>query len=276
MSDIPVSGIPVSGAAVGAAQRPTSIVSDALTMAARSVRMSRRNLDALLTSLILPVMLMVMFVYLFGGAIHTGTRYVTYVVPGVLLLCAGFGASLTAVSVSHDMTGGIIDRFRSMDISGAAVLSGHVAASVVRNAVSTALVLGVAIAIGFRPHAGLLPWLAAVGVLLLFVVAVSWLSAAAGLLASSPEAASGFTFFVMFLPYPSSAFVPISTMPSWLRGFADNQPVTPVVETLRGLLLGAPVAASAWRALAWGGGILILSVALSSVAFHRRTAASTH
>jgi ABC-2 type transport system permease protein len=276
MSDITVlPDITVPGAPPGASPRRPRLASDWLTMAARCVRMSRRNLDALLTSLILPIMLMVMFVYLFGGAIHTGTRYVTYVVPGVLLLCAGFGASLTAVSVSHDMTSGIIDRFRSMDIGGAAVLSGHVAASVVRNAVSTALVLGVAIAIGFRPHAGPLPWLAAAGVLLLFVVAVSWLSAAAGLLASSPEAASGFTFFIIFLPYPSSAFVPISTMPSWLRGFAGHQPVTPVVETLRGLLLGGPVAGSAWRALAWSGGILIVSAAASSVVFQRRTAPST-
>lgn len=271
-----MSDITVPGVSAPAASRPASILSESLTMAARCIRMSRRTVDALLTSLMLPIMLMVMFVYLFGGAIHTGTRYVTYVVPGVLLLCAGFGASLTAVSVSNDMTGGIIDRFRSMDIGGAAVLFGHVAASVVRNAVSTVLVFGVAIAIGFRPHAGLLPWLAAVGVLSLFVVAVSWLSAAAGLLASSPEAASGFTFFVMFLPYPSSAFVPISTMPSWLHGFADTQPVTPVVETLRGLLLGTPIAASAGRALAWCGGILIVSAALSSVLFQRRTAPSTH
>src|ERR1017187_2728346 len=171
---ISMSDITLPGAAVRATRRPTSLVRDSLTMAARCARMSRRNLDALLTSLILPVMLMVMFVYLFGGAIHTGTRYVTYVVPGVLLLCAGFGASLTAVSVSNYMTGGIIDRFRSMDIGGAAVLFGHVAASVVRNAASTVLVFGVALAMGFRPHAGLLPWLGAVGVLLLFVVAVSW------------------------------------------------------------------------------------------------------
>src|ERR1039457_5269513 len=247
---ISMSDITLPGAAVRATRRPTSLVRDSLTMAARCARMSRRNPDALLTSLILPVMLMVMFVYLFGGAIHTGTRYVTYVVPGVLLLCAGFGASLTAVSVSNDMTGGIIDRVRPMGIRGGALLC--------------------------RPHAGLLPWLAAVGVLSLFGVAVSWLSAAAGLLASSPEAASGFTFFVMFLPYPSSAFVPISTMPSWLHGFADTQPVTPVVETLRGLLLGAPVAASAGRALAWCGGILIVSATLSSVLFQRRTAPSTH
>jgi ABC-2 type transport system permease protein len=217
-------------------------------------------------------MLMLLFVYLFGGAIHTGTRYVTYVVPGVLLLCAGFGSSLTAVSVSHDMSGGIIDRFRSMDIGGPSVLAGQVTASVVRNAASTVLVFGVAFLIGFRPAAGPLQWLAAAGVLLLFILAISWFSAAVGLLAKSPEAAGGFTFLVMFLPYPSSAFVPIDTMPSWIHGFARNQPVTPVIETLRGLLLNTPVGTSPWRALAWCAGILIASVALSSVLFRRRAA----
>jgi len=271
-----MSDMTVPVAVVRSTRRPMRVVSDSLTMAVRCVRMSSRDLDSLLTSLMLPIMLMVLFVYLFGGAIHTGTRYVTYVVPGVLLLCAGFGASVTAVSVNHDMTRGIIDRFRSMDIGGAAVLGGHVAAGVIRNAVSTILVFGVALAIGFRAHAALPQWLAAGGVLLLFVVAVSWLSAAAGLLASSPEAAGGFTFFVMFLPYPSSAFVPLSTMPSWLHGFADNQPVTPVVETLRGLLLGMPAGASAGRALAWCGGLLIVSIALSSVVFQRRAAMSAH
>jgi ABC-2 type transport system permease protein len=255
-----------------ATTRPVSAMADSLTMAGRCLRLTMRNLDALLTSLLLPVMLMLLFVYLFGGAIQTGTSYVTYVVPGVLLLCAGFGASTTAVSVSNDMTGGIIDRFRSMDIGGASVLAGHVAASVVRNAASTVLVFGVAFLIGFRPSAGPLDWLAAAGVLLLFILAFSWLSAAVGLLAKSPEAASGFTFLVMFLPYPSSAFVPIDTMPAWIHGFADNQPVTPVIETLRGLLLGTPVGASLWPALAWCCGILVASIALSSVLFRRRTA----
>src|SRR3954454_12666324 len=184
-------------------------MSSAVTMVGRSVRLSRRNVDSMLTSLMLPVMLMLLFVYLFGGAINTGTTYVTYVVPGVLLLCAGFGASMTAVSVSHDMTSGVIDRFRSMDVGGTAVVAGHVLASITRNLVSTALVLGLAFAIGFRPHAGAVEWLAALGVLVLFLWAISWLSAVAGLVARSPEAAGGFTFFVMFLPYPSSAFVPI-------------------------------------------------------------------
>jgi ABC-2 type transport system permease protein len=216
-------------------------------------------------------MLMLMFVYLFGGAIDTGTKYLTYVVPGVILLCAGFGAASTAVSVSQDLKNGIVDRFRSMDIGGAALLAGHVAASVARNLASTVLVLGVAFLIGFRPHATPLDWLAAAGVLLLFILAISWLSAAVGLLARTPEAAAGFTFFVMFLPYPSSAFVPIDTMPSWIHGFANHQPCTPVIETLRGLLLDAPVASAPWQAVAWCGGIMLASVAVSGVLFRRRT-----
>jgi ABC-2 type transport system permease protein len=248
-------------------------IGDSITMAARSVRLSVRNLDALITAVMLPMMLMLLFVYLFGGAIQTGTTYVTYVVPGVLLLCAGFGASLTAVSVTNDMKGGIVDRFRSLDIGGASILAGHVTASVARNVVSTVLVVGVAFLIGFRPRADALDWLGAAGILLLFVLAMSWLSAAVGLLARSPEAANGFTFFVSFLPYPSSAFVPIHTMPNWIHGFAENQPVTPVIESLRGLLLDMPVGDAPWRAVAWCVAILVVSIAMSGVLFRRRTSA---
>jgi ABC-2 type transport system permease protein len=247
-------------------------MSDALTMAGRCIRLSRRNLEALLTCLMLPVMLMLLFVELFGGAIHTGTSYVTYVVPGVLLLCAGFGSSLTAVSVSHDMTGGIVDRLRSMDVPGAAVLAGHVVASAARNAASTVVVLGVALLLGFRPHASPVAWLAAAGVLLAFVLAMSSLAAAIGLLATSPEGANGFTFFVMFLPYASSAFVPVHTMPGWIQGFAADQPVTPVTETLRALLLGTPAGSHAWQALAWCAGIVAVTTALAGALFARRTA----
>jgi len=178
---------------------------------------------------------------------------------------------MTAVSVSNDMTGGIIDRFRSLDVAGAAVLAGHVAASLARNAVATVLVLGVAFAIGFRPNAGPADWLAAAGILLGFILAISWLSAAFGLLVRSPEAAGGFTFLMSFLPYPSSAFVPVDTMPTWLHGVANNQPVTPVIETLRGLLLGTPVGNSPWLALAWCAAILVASIALAGVLFRRRT-----
>ena len=246
-------------------------MSDVTVMAQRSLRISLRNVDGLITALMLPVMLMLLLVYLFGGAIDTGTRYVTYVVPGVILLCAAYGASMTAVSVASDMTEGVIDRFRSMDVSGAAVLAGHVAASSARNLASAGLVLAVAYLIGFRPQAGPWQWLAATGVLLAFIVALSWLSAAVGLLAKSAEAASGFTFFVLFLPYPSSAFVPIETMPTWLHGFAEHQPATPVIETVRGLLLGQPLGDSAALALAWCAGIGALSVAAAALLFQART-----
>jgi ABC-2 type transport system permease protein len=246
-------------------------LSDSLTMAARCFRMTRRQLDALMMSLLLPVMLMVTFVYLFGGAISTGTKYITYVVPGILVLCSAVGSAKTAMTVAQDMTGGIIDRFRSLDVGGAPVLAGHVAASVGRNIASTVLVLGVAFGIGFRPHAGVAAWLAMAGILLLFVLAASWLSAAFGLLVKSPEAADGFVFLLMFLTYASSAFVPVRTMPTWMRGFADYQPATPVIETIRGLLLGTPVGASPWRAAAWCGGILVVSIAASACLFRRRT-----
>lgn len=247
---------------------------DALTMTARCFRLTRRQLDSLLTALLLPVLLMVLFVGLFGGAIHTGTgtRYVTYVLPGVLLLCAGYGAAITAVSVSQDMTGGIIDRLRSMDVRGPAILAGHVAASIARNITSTVLVFGVAFLIGFRPHAGLAGWLAAAGLLLAFMLALSWLAAGYGLAVKTPEAANGFLFAMAFLPYASSAFVPVDTMPGWIQGFARNQPVTPVTQSLRGLLLGTPVGTAPLVALAWCGGILAVALAASGVLFSRRTA----
>ncbi|MFF4263883.1 ABC transporter permease [Streptomyces virginiae] len=243
----------------------------ALALAGRSLRISSRRPDALIAALMLPVMLMLIFVYFFGGAIDTGTTYVTYVVPGAMLLCAGFGAASTAVSVAEDMTNGVIDRFRSLDIGGIPVLAGHVAASVVRNLVSTTLVLAVALAIGFRPQAGPAAFLAAAGLLLTYITAISWLAAALGLLARTPEAAGGFTFLMMFLPYPSSAFVPIETMPGWLHGFADHQPLTPVIESLRALLLAQPAGSAPWVALTWCAGITATAMVLAAVLFRSRT-----
>jgi len=246
------------------------LVNDSLAMIGRCVRLSRRNVEVLLTSLMLPVILMLLFVYLFGGALDAGGPYVSYVVPGVLVLCAGFGSASTAVSVSQDMHGGIIDRFRSLDVSGAAVLAGHVTASLVRNVASTVLVFGVAFLIGFRSDAGPLGWLAAGGILLLFILTISALAALVGLLARTPEAANGFAFFLMFLPYASSAFVPIATMPTWLQGFSGHQPITPIIESVRGLLNGTPVGNAPLLAIVWCVGILAVSVALSGVAFSRR------
>jgi ABC-2 type transport system permease protein len=250
------------------------VLTHAAVMTGRSLRISRRNIDAVITSMMLPVMLMLIFVYFFGGAIETGAAYdsyIMYVVPGVLLLCAGFGSATTAVAVSEDMKGGIIDRFRSFDIGGTPVLAGHVVASTVRNLISTTLVFGVALLIGFRPAATPAGWFAVTAVLGAYVVALSWISAAMGLLARTPEAAGGFTFFMSFLPYPSSAFVPVDTMPGWLHGFAEHQPITPAIESLRGLLLGQPVGNTPWIALAWAAGILAVAVALSGVLFRVRT-----
>lgn len=246
-------------------------MSDALTMTMRCVRVSGRQVDSLIASLVLPVLLMVLFVELLGGAIQTGTRYVTYVVPGVLLLCVSYTAGLTAVGVAQDMNGPIIDRFRSMDVRATSVLAGHVAASVVRNAASMVLVVLVALALGFHPHDDPLRWLAAAGIIIAFAVAMSWLSATLGLLARSAEAANGLTFLIMFLPYASSAFVPVRTMPGWLHGFAGHQPVTSLADSLRGLLLGTAVGSEPWTALAWCAGILLASVAAARLLFARRT-----
>ncbi|MEU6298285.1 ABC transporter permease [Streptomyces erythrochromogenes] len=243
----------------------------ALALAGRSLRISSRQPDALITALMLPVMLMLIFVYFFGGAIDTGTEYVTYVVPGAMLLCAGFGAAGTAVSVADDMRNGVIDRFRTLDIGGIPILAGHVTASVLRNLLSTTLVLTVALAIGFRPQAGPAAFLAAAGLLFAYITAISWLAATLGLLAKTPEAAGGFTFLMMFLPYPSSAFVPIDTMPGWLHGFAEHQPLTPVIESLRALLLAQPAGSAPWTALTWCAGITALAVALAAVLFRSRT-----
>src|SRR6266567_3050787 len=231
-------------------------MSNALIMTGRSLWLSARSPEALLTALLLPVMLMVVFVYLFGGAVSIGTAYVDYVAPGVLLLCAVTGAATTAVTVCQDMAGGIIDRFRSLDVRG-----------------TTVLVVAVAIGIGFRPHASVAGFAAALGVLLVFVAAVAWLAAAFGLLVRAPEAANSAMFFLMFFSYASSAFVPVRTMPTWLRGFAEHQPATPITETIRGLLLGHTSPLPLASALAWCGGIMIVSVALSAILFRRRTAA---
>jgi ABC-2 type transport system permease protein len=249
---------------------PRRRIAETRALVTRCVRLSRRDTEAAITAIALPIMIMLLFVYLFGGAINTGTAYVTYVVPGVLLLCVGFGAGSTAMSVSRDMSSGVVDRFRSMDVRTGSLLAGQVVASLARNAVATALAVVVAVLIGFRPHAGALEWLAAAGVLALWVLALSWLSAAIGVLVKSPDATGGFTFFLSFLAYPSSAFVPIATMPAWLRGFARNQPITHVAESLRGLLLDRPLGAHVAYATGWSLTIVATSVLIASLAHRRR------
>jgi ABC-2 type transport system permease protein len=226
------------------------IASDSLVLIGRSLRHSMRSIDALFTAVLLPVMLLLMFVYVFGGALQPGGQYVDYVVPSIILLCAGYGAATTAISVNHDMTSGVIDRFRSLDIVSSAVLTGHVAASLARNLVSTVLVLGVALLIGFSPDATALEWLGVLGLLLLFMAAISWVAAAFGLITRSAETAGAFSFFILFLPYVSSAFVRPESMPGVLEAIAEHQPITPIVDTLRALMLGAPTGEAA-VAVAW-------------------------
>jgi ABC-2 type transport system permease protein len=248
-----------------------SYPADTATLIGRSIRLTRRDADTLLMSIVLPVMLMLLFVFVFGGAIDTGTGYVTYVVPGIILLCVGYGAATTAMSVARDMHEGMIDRLQTLPIRSSSVLTGHVVASVARNAVATVIVVAAAVACGFRPDATLPEWLAASGLLLLYVLALSWLAAALGLLAGSVEAASILSFFMLFLPYLSSAFVPTGTMPAVLRGVSEHQPVTPIIDTVRGLLTGTAIGTSALWAVLWSTGLLLVGFTAAALLFRRRT-----
>ncbi|GAA1134679.1 ABC transporter permease [Ornithinicoccus hortensis] len=241
----------------------------------RAVRHSLRDVEAMLMAVILPVMLMLMFTYVFGGAMAPSgayADYLDYIVPGIVLTCAGFGAAATAVGVSQDLTTGTINRLRTMPLPSATVLVGHTVASLARNLLATAVVLLVAVAIGFRPDAGPAQWLGAVGLLAFYILAITAVFAMLGLVAHSPEAANGYGFVLLFLPYVSSAFVPVAGMPGWLQGFAGHQPITPVVEATRALLAGASPGSDALVAVAWCTGIVVLAVALTAYLFPRRVA----
>jgi ABC-2 type transport system permease protein len=238
-------------------------IHNSLAMIDRSVRGALRQFDSLLMSIVLPVFMMLLFVYVFGGAIEIGIDYVNYVVPGVLVLCAGFRAASTAVSVATDMEKGVIDRFRSLPIASGSVLVGHVVASVLTNMVSTAIVIEVALAAGFRPNASVASWLLAGALLMLFILAISWVATALGLLVKNAEAANGATFFMLFLPYLSSGFVPTGTMPRPLEVVSEHQPYTPLIEAMRSLLLGQPVGNDAWLAATWFTAIGVAGMTLA-------------
>ena len=239
----------------------------------RSVLHNIRDVDALIISIVLPVLLMLMFVYVFGGAIEPGGGYVDYVVPGIILLCAGYGGASTAVGVAQDMTTGVIDRFRTMPIRSSAVITGHVVASLARNLVATAVVIIVALLVGFRPSAGPLAWLAAIVLVSLWILAITWLFAALGLVAGSVEAAGNYGFALLFLPYLSSAFVPTETMPAGLRWISDHQPITPLIESIRGLLLGTELGSEPFWAVGWCLLIMIAAMLWAGYLFRSRSAA---
>jgi ABC-2 type transport system permease protein len=249
----------------------TRVARETATMAGRNLKHTLRSPDTMIMTLAVPIMILLLFVYVFGGAMRVNGHYIDYVVPGIILLCAGFGSGTTAVGVSTDMHNGIVDRFRTLAVSRSSMLTGHVADSVLRNLIATALVVLVAVGLGFRPTADPLRWLGALGLVALFVLALSWFAAALGLLAANPEAANGFTFTYMFLPYVSSAFVPPDTMPTVLRWFADNQPITPVTETIRGLLIGTPSWHEAVLAVGWCAGIAVVGYLLAGALLRHRT-----
>jgi ABC-2 type transport system permease protein len=246
-------------------------LTDAAVMTQREVRRGLRSIDGLITSMVLPVLILTMFVFVFGGAISTGGHYINYVVPGIIILCAGFGSASTAASVSLDMESGIIDRFKTMPIFGSSVLVGHVTASVIRNLVATTIVVGFALAYGFRPGGSLGGWLAAAGLLVLLIVALTWVACAIGLVVG-PDAANAVTFVMLFLPYVSSGFVPTDSMPQVLHAFAEHQPITPIVESMRGWLMGTPVDGNGGLAVAWCVGVLAIGVVASAVLYRRRRA----
>jgi len=250
--------------------RYADTVNDSVVMMKRCVRRSLRDPEAFFTALTLPVILMLLFVYVFGGAMQTGVAYVNYVVPGIIVLCAGFGAGTTSVAVAQDMSNGLVDRFRSMPLVSGSLLIGHIGASVLRNMLATTLVIGVGLLVGWRPTGSFVDWLAAIAVIVVFVLALSWLAAAFGVVASGPESANLMTIVFMFLPYVSTAFVPADTMPHWLRGFAEYQPVTPIIETLRGLWMGTDSGQQPVVALVWCGGILLCAVVAVTRAYNRR------
>lgn len=239
-------------------------------MAGREFRRTTRRVDSLIMAVLMPVMILLAFVLIFGGAMETGGKYVDYVVPAILVLCAGYGAANTAVSVAQDMTTGTIDRFKTLPTYSSAVLVGHVLASVARNILSTTVLLGVAGLLGFRPSASPEGWATCIGILLLFIVAMTWVGCCLGL-TLSPEAASGATFFMIFLPYLSTGFVPLETLPEWIQGFAQHQPLTPVIETVRSALMRDTAGDLGWTSLAWWTAIGLAAYCSGAMAFRRKT-----
>ncbi|MEN5074557.1 ABC transporter permease [Isoptericola cucumis] len=246
---------------------------DVATMTRREARRSLRSVDGLITAFALPVLIMSAFVVVFGGAISGGTggEYIDYVVPGVLIMCLGMNSATAAIGVAQDMTTGTIDRFKTLPIFSLSALWGHVIASVVRNLASAAVVVLVALAYGFRPGADLGDWLGFAGFAVLAVVTFTWICVVFGLVLSV-EASMSVSMIFLFVPYLSSGFVPVDTMPEWLHGFAQHQPFTPIIESVRGLLMGAPDASTIVTACVWLVGFLVASVVVGGVLYRRRTA----
>ncbi len=251
----------------------TTHLHDTIVLFKRSLRHVLRSPDTIITTAVTPIAMLLLFVYVFGGAIDVGgANYVTYLLPGILLITVASGIAYTAFRLFTDVSGGIVERFQSMPISRPAVLWSHVLTSLVANLVSLVLVIAVALAIGFRSGAGVLAWLAVLGVMTLFTLALTWLALIPGLTARSVDGVSGFSYPLIFLPFISSAFVPTDGMPGPVRWFAEHQPVTPIVNTLRSLFTEQPVGRDGWLTVAWCVVLLAVAYVLATRIYARRLA----
>jgi ABC-2 type transport system permease protein len=246
-------------------------VGDTVVLLGRSLRHIARSPDTIITTAVMPIAFLLLFVYVFGGAIQTGSgSYVNYLLPGILLITIASGISYTAFRLFLDMRGGIFERFQSMPIARPAALWAHVLTSLVANFVSLVVVVGVALLMGFRTGAGVLGWLGVAGILLLFTLALTWLAVIPGLTAKSVDGASAFSYPLIFLPFISSAFVPTETMPGPVRAFAENQPVTAIVNAIRDLFAQQRVGSGIWVALAWCAGLLVVAYVFAIRTYRRK------
>jgi len=244
---------------------------DTTALTGRSLRHIVRSLDTIITTAIMPIAFMLLFVYVFGGAINSGSdSYVNYLLPGILIITIASGISYTAFRLFGDMQGGIFERFQSMPIARSSVLWAHVLTSLVGNLIAVVVVVLVALLMGFRSGAGVLEWLAVAGILVLFTLALTWIAVIPGLTAKSVDGASAFSYPLVFLPFISSAFVPTDTMPGPVRAFAENQPVTYIVNAIRDLFSQQPVGTDIWIALAWCVGILVVAYTFAMVTYRRK------
>src|SRR5664279_784282 len=249
----------------------THFFGDTAVLTGRTLRHITRSMDTIITTTLMPIGFMLMFVYVLGGAIDTGSdSYVAYLLPGILLITVASGIAYTAYRLFLDMQGGIFERFQSMPIARSSVLWAHVLTSLVANLVSAVVIVLVALFMGFRSGAGLLAWLAVTGILALLTLALTWMAVIPGLTAKSVDGASAFSYPLIFLPFVSSAFVPTNTMPGPVRAFAENQPVTSIVDAIRNLLAGQPVGTGIWIALAWCVGILVAAYVIAMAIYRRK------
>jgi ABC-2 type transport system permease protein len=249
----------------------THFFGDTAVLTGRTMRHVTRSMDTIITTAITPIAMLLLFVYVFGGAIQHGTgSYVTYLLPGILLITIASGISYTALRLFTDRQGGIFERFQSMPIARSSVLWAHVLTSLAANVISLVAVVAVAVGMGFRSGAGVLAWLAVAGILILFTLALTWAAVIPGLTAKSVDGASAFAYPLIFLPFISSAFVPTGTMPGPVRAFAEHQPVTSIVNAIRDLFTRQPVGNGIWTALAWCVGILVVAYLFANISYRRR------